>query len=279
MAYAYDNRAREFFAVPFCHAALDPLRWRAMNRSILTTFALFTLGVVASAEVKVTVDQIADNRTTGDFFKGLELTLKLTGPELAEAKGMKFALSEAKDDAGTDISKIQKFGFDDGGFEPLEKGFGGARNAGEFEHKLKLPNPARAAKTAMVIGSLQLLIPGKDPASIITVDLAKSAGKALANPELKAAGATLMFDAPKADEASYKIQDSKGVVAAVEFCSPDGKALETGGRSSSSFGGGPKSVSISLRGKAPAGMVAKVYLVTAKSVVNVPIKLESITLP
>lgn len=252
-----------------------------MKRSILTTLAVFSFGVAAYADVKVTVAQVTDNRTTGDFFKGLELTLKLAGPELAEAKGMKIAITEAKDDAGTDISKIQKFGFDGNGFDPLEKGFGfgGDKKADEFEHKLKLPNPARAAKTAKVVGSLQLLVPSKDPASVITVDLVKSAGKPLDNALLKTAGATLTFDAPKGDDASYKIQDAKGAIAAVEFCSADGKALETSGKSSSSFGGGPKSVSISLSDKAPAGMVAKVYLVTAKSVVNVPIKLETIELP
>lgn len=252
-----------------------------MKRSILTTLAFFTLGAAASADVKVNVGQITDSRTNGDFFKGLELTLNLSGPELAEAKGMKIVISEAKDDAGTDISKIVKFGFDSGGFEPLEKGFGfsGDKKPGEFEHKLKLPNPARAAKTAKVIGSLQLLVPSKDPASVITVDLAKSAGKPLEHPVLKSDGATLTFDAPKGDDASYKIQDPKGVVAAVEFCAADGKALESGGKSSSSFGGGPKSVSISVRPKAPDGMIAKVYLVTAKSVVNVPLKLEAIALP
>jgi hypothetical protein len=252
-----------------------------MKNSILTSFAILALGITASAEVQVAVDQITDNRTTGDFFKGLELTLKLSGPELAEAKRMKIAITEAKDDLGTDISKVQKFGFDSGGFDPLEKGFGfgGDKKKDEFEHKLKLPNPARAAKTAKVNGALQLLIPSKDPASVVTVDVAKEAGKPLENAILKTAGATITFDAPKGDDAGYKIQDPKGVVASVEFCSPDGKALETGGRSSSSFGGGPKNVSISLRQNAPAGMVAKVYLVTAKSVVSVPIKLDAIALP
>ena len=191
---------------------------------------------------------------------------------------MSLAVTVAKDDLGTDISKIEHFGFDAGGFDKLEKSFGRDAKDGEFEHKLKLPNPARAAKTMKLAGTLKLLVPGKDPESVITASPAKEAGKSLDNPLLKAGGVEFTFTAPKGEDAGYKIQDSKGIVASVEFCSADGKALETSGMSSSSFGG-PKSISISFRDKAPADMVAKIYLVTPKSVVTVPIQLDAVTLP
>lgn len=253
-----------------------------MKTNFLTVLTCFSLASIAVAEVKVTVDSVTDTRgNENSFMAGLELALKLSGPELSEAKGMKIKITEAKDDTGKDISKISRMGFNSDGFEPLEKkfGFGSNKKEDEFEHRLRLPNPARAAKMAKVIGSLELLVPTKDLASVISVDLAKEAGKALENAALKAAGATLTFDAPKGSEVSYKLADTKGTVASVEFFGPDGKALETAGRSSSSFGNGPKNVSISLRDNAPAGIVAKVYLVTPKSVISVPIQLNSIELP
>lgn len=249
-----------------------------MKHFALISLTLFTFASVAFSDVAITVDQISDNRTTTGFFKGLELVLKLKGPELAEAKGMSISLTEAKDDTGKDISKIEHFGFDTGGFDPLEKKFGRDTKADEFEHKLKLPNPARAAKTVKITGSLNLLVPSKDPSSVIAVNPAKEAGKPLVNPVLQAAGAEITFQAPKGSQASYKINDPKGIVAAVEFCSADGKVLETSGRSSMSFGSG-KSISIDLKAAASADLVAKIYLGTPKSVLSVPLKFEAIALP
>jgi hypothetical protein len=253
-----------------------------MNSTKLTILATLSLVSLAPAEVKITVDSITDTRTKSEFsMSGLEVSLKLTGSELLEAKGMKLTITEAKDDTGKDISKASRMSFDSDGFSSLEKkfGFSSEKKADEFEHRLNITSPARAAKTAKITGTLELLIPAKDPASVITVDLAKEAGKPLENAALKAAGVTLNFNAPKDSEASYKLADSKGVVASVEFCTPDGKVLETSGRSSSSFGGGPKNISVSLQDKAPAGMIAKVYVVTPKSVISVPLRLDSIELP
>ncbi len=253
-----------------------------MNTTKLTFLATLGLVSLASAEVKITVDSVTDTRTKSEFsMAGLEVSLKLTGPELLEAKGMKLKISEAKDDTGNDISKASRMSFGSDGFSSLEKkfGFSSEKKAGEFEHRLNITSPARAAKTAKIIGTLELLIPAKDPASVISVDLAKEAGKPLENAALKAAGVTLTFDAPKNSEASYKLADAKGVVASVEFCTTDGKVVETSGSSSSSFGGGPKNISISLREKAPAGMIAKVYVVTPKSVISVPFRFDSIELP
>lgn len=250
-----------------------------MKLPTIAALALVAFVSAAQSEVTVSVDQISDNRTTGGFFKGLELVLKLKGPELLEAKGMSLALDMAKDDLGTDISKIEhSFGSDAGGFEPLEKKFGRDDKDNEYEHKLKLPNPARAAKKIMLSGAMKLMIPGKDPASIITLSPGKEAGKAIDNALLKAGGAEITFSTPKGDEAGYKISDPKGIVASVEFCTAAGKPLETSGRMSSSFGG-PKTVTISFSDKPPADMVAKIYLITAKSVVTVPLKFDSIMLP
>lgn len=252
------------------------------------------------AEVKVNVGEVSDKRTNGKFFAGLEIALSLSGPELADAKGMRVKVDAATDDTGKALLKKEGRPFAED-FEPLRKPFGGfeKKDADAFELKLELDNPMRAAKTVKSItGIVELLVPKNDPKSVITASPAKDGGKPLESPVLKALGAeiTLLTKATSGaaksggifgfgggggvgdDELGYKLNDPKGVVAAVEFCSADGKVLETGGRMSSG-GAGNKSYTISFRDKPPADAVAKIYLLTEKSLVKVPLNLSAVPLP
>lgn len=245
----------------------------------LLTSLLLIVSAVAHAEVKVSLGEISDKRTTGTFFKGLEVELKLSGPEVVECKAMRVALKEAKDDAGNVLKQQNQFG--DGGFENPRKG--SMRSFDQdpkdtLRAKLELENPARHAKTVALDGVVDMLVPSKDPAALIAVDVAKAAGKPVQNEALKAAGVTLNFKAPKGTGASYAISDPQKKVAAVEFCSADGKPLESTGNMSSGFGD-KLDVTINLENAPPAGMIAKVYLVTDKSVVRVPVKLPAVPLP
>lgn len=247
-----------------------------------TTTLLLALAATATAfaEVKVTPGDIADNRGKGKFSRpGLSVELKIAGPELADCKGLRVVLKAARDDAGKAIAEQPGF-MNDGGFQSLQSAFGNFDNnkKDEFQAQIDLENPARSAKSLTLDASVELLVPAKDPTAVITVDLAKEAGKALAAKPLAAAGVSLTFKAPSGSELSYSINDSKKKIGAIEFCSADGKPLETSGRMTSGFGEN-KDVSISLRGSAPAGAIAKVYLLTDKSVVTVPIKLNNVALP
>ena len=76
----------------------------------------------------------------------------------------------------------------------------------------------------------------------------------------------------------YEIKDPHGKVASVEFCDASGKKLESNGRMSSGFGDS-KAVTISFNARPPADAVVKIYVVTDKSVVTVPIALKDIALP
>ncbi len=252
----------------------------------------------AFAEVKVTVGDINDKRTTGKFFAGLEIELKLSGPELAEAKGIRTTVKDAADDTGKPLAKAEnRFGGD--GFEELQKAFGGGfsddKKADEFQVKLEFANPPRAAKAIKALnGSIELLIPAKDPAAVITASVAKDADKPLENAVLKAAGVEITLRKPGKEEKKdagfgfggslgendlgYVIKDAKGKVASVEFCDAAGKKLESNGRMSSGFAGS-KTVTITFNAKPPADAVAKIYVVTDKSVVTVPIALKDIPLP
>jgi len=267
-----------------------------MKTILHATFAA-VLAHTALAEVKVAVGDISDKRTTGKFFAGLEIELKLSGPELAEAKGIRTTVKSATDDTGAALKKAEnRFGGD--GFEELQKAFGGGfgeKKADEFQVKLEFENPLRAAKAIKTLnGSIELLIPAKDPAAVITASVAKDAGKPLENAVMKGAGVEFTLRKPGKEEKKdsefgfggslgendlgYVIKDPNGKVASVEFFDAAGKKLESNGHMSSGFGGS-KTVSITFNAKPPADAAAKIYVVTEKSVVTVPIALKDIALP
>jgi hypothetical protein len=233
---------------------------------------------VAKAEVAVTVGEVNDKRTTGEFFSGLELKLLLAGPELADAKGVRVTVESATDDTGKNLVDPKRGAFADN-FKPLEEpfGFGSNKKKGVYEIALALVNPLRAAKTVKLAGKVELMSPKADPASIVTASVAKSAGKPLADASLKAAGVAITLKAPKGDDLAYDLKDPKKRVASVEFCAADGKALKVNG--TSSWGGmGSSSVTVTIPNR-PDEVMAKIYLITEKSVITVPLKMDAVELP
>src|SRR4030095_9462738 len=197
-----------------------------------------------------------------------------------ECKAMRVVLKEAKDDAGN-VLKEQKNRFGEGEFENPRQKFGAGFDQDAKDvwgARLQLENPARSAKSLALDAVVEFHVPSKDPAAVISVEVAKAAGKPVENAALKAAGVTLNFKAPKSSEGSYTITDPQKKVAAVEFCSADGKPLETTARMSSGFGS-ENNVTINLENASAAAMIAKVYLLTDKSVIRVPVKLPAVPLP
>lgn len=254
----------------------DPARAGAIMKRMLPL--LFVVAGLAQAEIAVTVGEVSDKRSTGEFFAALEIKLLLSGAELADVKGMRLKVASATDDTGKNLVEEKKRRVFADDFKPLEEPFGpGPKQKGTFEAAVDLANPERAAKTVKLAGSLELMSPKADPASVITADLAKDAGKPLDNAALKAAGVEITFKAPKANELAYKVKDAKNKLAAVEFCDAAGKPIKTNGASSMGFGNS-KDVSVNVE-KLPEGVLAKIYLLTDKSVITVPIKMDAIKLP
>ena len=268
-------------------------------KTILRAVFAAALAQTAFAEVKVTVGDISDKRTTGKFFAGLEIELKLSGPELADAKGIRTTVKSATDDTGKPLPKAENRFRGKDGFEELQKAFGGGfgdKKADEFQVKLEFENPPRAAKAIKALeGSIELLVPSKDPAAVITASVAKDSGKPLENAALKAAGVQFSLRKPGKEEKKesgslgfggslgetdlgYEIKDPNNKVASVEFFDAAGKKLESNGRMSSGFGGA-KTVTITFNARPPADAVGKIYVVTDKSVVTVPLALKDIALP
>ena len=78
------------------------------------------------AEVKVTVGDIIDHRTTGKLFDSLEFQLKIVGPELAECKGVRVAI-DAVDDTGKSL-ELEETAFDRREFRPPNQPFNPRRD-------------------------------------------------------------------------------------------------------------------------------------------------------
>ncbi|MBN8457730.1 MAG: hypothetical protein J0M04_07825 [Verrucomicrobia bacterium] len=244
---------------------------------MLPLIALFSISQ-AHAEITVSPGTITDTRTDGKFFASLEVKLILSGPELANAKGMRVRLATATDNTGKNLIDKEKLGFLGDSFRPLEEPFGPEpAKKGDFETEVKLANPPRAATSINLTGSIELLSPDADPSSVITLDVAEVAGKAIDNPALKATGAEITINKPKGEEFSYKIKDTGNKVAVVEFCTAEGKPLKTNGTSSMGFGS-TKSCSVSIP-NAPDKVTVKIHLLTEKSLVKVPLKITGLKLP
>ncbi|MEI6603838.1 MAG: hypothetical protein WCP35_00910 [Verrucomicrobiota bacterium] len=239
---------------------------------------LLVTAAISHAEITVTVGEVSDKRTTGEFFAGLEIKLRLSGPELTDVRGLRVKVASATDDTGKSLVDDKKRVVFADEFKPLEEPFGpGPKKKGESEVTIGLANPPRAAQTVKLSGTLELISPKADPSSVVIAKLATDAGKPLDQPALKAAGVEITFKAPKGEELSYKLKDPQNKVASVEFCDAAGKPLKTNG--ASSWGSaGSKDVSVNVA-KLPEGVQAKIYLLTRKSLVSVPLKMDAIKLP
>jgi hypothetical protein len=147
-------------------------------------FALHAQGV------RVSTGTIEDRRTTGRFFGGLDVELKLTGDDLADAKAVRVQLRKAEDETGQDLLTERSA---EGDFQDAAQTL-----------RLNLKNPARKASALReVSGELQLFTPGRDPAATAVVDRFMSRmDKAVASPALKSAKIDLKLVSPKAYRAN-----------------------------------------------------------------------------
>jgi hypothetical protein len=132
-----------------------------------TFFALaLASSALAQSGVGVELDEITDNRLSeGMMTGGCELRVKLTGNGLDKAQAARIVVKEAKDDRGTSLYN-----------EPMSNDFT-ARDVNNGTIQFSLKQPARAATTVRIKGTVELYVPGRDPGSIVKVD------KALAKPD------------------------------------------------------------------------------------------------
>jgi hypothetical protein len=160
--------------------------------------AAFAPGISTAQGVRVSAGTIEDRRTTGRFFAGLEIELKLTGDDVADAKSARIVLKKAVDETGRDLLPEQK---------PDED----FKSVGSSELKLALKNPARSAAAVKEIsGEVQLFVPTRDPAATIMVDRVVSRmDKAVDSPVLKTQRIAIRVVSPKAHRAAAKKREAE----------------------------------------------------------------------
>jgi hypothetical protein len=139
----------------------------------------------ASAQVRVLPGDIRDTRSTTSFFNKLEVEMKLIGDLVAEAKGVRVAVTKAVDETGKNLlpEKAREEEFKEIG----------SSNRENFKIDVELKNPARRAMAVQEIaGTIELFIPGRDPAATISIqNLAGAIGRRFDHPGLKAIGVEL----------------------------------------------------------------------------------------
>ena len=184
----------------------------------LLTILLLTSST-ALAQVRVMAGDIKETRRTDGFFNKLEIELKLLGDPLADAKAIRVKVQTAVDETGRNLIPERDKGDE---FTEISEY---NRSAPKIDIELK--NPARqATQVNEVAGVIELYMPGKDPASILTIaNLLSATGKPLVSPALKAAGIEItvwnkeQFDARKKSEEARlrKEAESKKKEAAAEL--------------------------------------------------------------
>jgi hypothetical protein len=167
----------------------------------LVVLGSFLAGVVLAAAslqaqtVMVTAGLVEDRRTTGRFFGGLEIELKLAGDDLADAKAARVLVKKALDATGRDLipesQREEDFSETGGGGPSL---------------KVSLKNPVRGAVALQeVSGEVQMFMPGRDPAATAAVDkFLTRMDKPVSAAALKSAQIDVRLVSPKTYRANFE---------------------------------------------------------------------------
>src|SRR5215212_79188 len=115
----------------------------------------------AQTGVGVELDEVVDNRVSAGMVTGsLGLRVKLKGAGLDKASAARVVVKEARDDRGTSL--VDPSSSED--FTPRDY------NSGTLQ--VSLNQPARAASSVRIKGSVELFVPSRDPNAILKIDKA-----------------------------------------------------------------------------------------------------------
>jgi hypothetical protein len=161
---------------------------------------LLLSSAVSGQDLRVSAGTIEDRRTTGKFFGGLEIELKLTGDDLADTRAARVTLTKALDESGRDLLREKKEDDD------FRKSSGGAPDL-----KISLKNPARGASAIKEIsGEVQLFAPSRDPAATIVIDrITSRMDKPIDSAALKTQQISARLVSPKVYRAQAKKRDAE----------------------------------------------------------------------
>lgn len=173
----------------------------------LTVMLCLVAAPAFAEDITVSVTEVRDSRTTGQFFAGLELKVKVMGDTIADAKGLKLLVTRATDDTGRDLLKKEDDSRKD--FTKPDE-----NRTGQAEIEVKLKNPSRkAAVVKELAGEVSIFSPGKDPQAIASIPaFMTQAGRKINNKALKEARVDLTV-MTKNEFDEFKEQQKKEVKA------------------------------------------------------------------
>ncbi len=142
-----------------------------------------------AADVNVTVSEVTDNRTTGKFFKGLDIEFEVKSQSLTKAKGMlPFSISKATSDLGENL--VNKSKNESASFFTFQQ----LKPNKPIKIKTKLKNPSRKASSVHITGSLNIYVPDNNPNNIVTIkDYFKFSSKTIHHKNFKSRGISFTF--------------------------------------------------------------------------------------
>jgi hypothetical protein len=151
---------------------------------------------LSAQDVRVTTGTIEDRRTTGRFFGGLEIELKLTGDDVSDAKATRVLLRKALDESGRNLLLEGK----------ADPDF----SDGTSNLRVSLGTPARSAGALKELsGEVELFVPSRDKGATVVIDRFLSRmDKPVAAPALKSQGITVKLVSPKAYRATAKKREA-----------------------------------------------------------------------
>jgi hypothetical protein len=146
---------------------------------------------LSAQDLRVSAGTIEDRRTTGKFFGGLEVELKLTGDDLADAKAKRVIVKKAVDETGRDLL-------------PDERKDPDFSTSSGSDLKVNLKNPARGSTALKEIsGHVELFTPSRVPASVVTIDrLPSRMDKPISMPALRNQKIEIAVVSPKVHRAN-----------------------------------------------------------------------------
>ena len=214
----------------------------------------------------------------------LGIVLELKGPLLQTGKAHRVVVTEAKDDSGKSLRRDQASGQEFGSLNNL---IGDRPQTAQLTEVIGMLADGEPEVLSSLTGIIEVVLPERDPSSVVTVDFGKHIGVPLKNPALLAAGVEILFEplrgGPSAEKPNeqwylvYKVKDPHGKLAGeAEFYTAAGQQISLSGANGAGRASIGASKAARFKTKPPEDVVVKFHLATAASVVRVPFAFENV---
>lgn len=294
-----------------------PVRCRVLV--ILIAISAIALSPASSAQVRVLPTEIKDDRAPSSSFAGLEIELKVFGDILSDAKAIRLSINTAVDETGKSIVKddespttFNELSESDQNVakvalklkNPARQAMTIKEITGSFEFFVPSKDPASSVTVTNIpnLAGSPLNSPALKAAGIEVTLWSKAqfdAKKKIEEEKLKKAQAkakqaktenevaaalievfgSLFSSLSNMDEedVALQIKDPQSKIVAIEFQDSNGNSISSGRMSM----GGPKEQTrvYDFREKLSVDARMKIYMLTAKSVIKAPFRLDNVPLP